>query len=61
VYPRIAREKKLVLVPFLLEGVAGDPALNQADGVHPSVEGARKVADVVWRRLEPVLKEIAKS
>ena len=43
-------------IPFLLEGVAGDPALNQADGIHPNPEGARSVADTVWSALEPVLK-----
>jgi acyl-CoA thioesterase-1 len=44
------------LIPFLLEGVAGDPALNQADGIHPNERGARIVADLVWRTLEPTLK-----
>lgn len=55
VYPSLARTYKVRLIPFLLEGVAGDPALNQADGIHPNPEGARRVADLVWQSLEPVL------
>jgi len=42
-------------IPFLLQGVAGEPALNQADGIHPNVRGAEIVADLVWKELEPVL------
>lgn len=41
---------------FLLEGVAGEPRLNQPDGIHPTSEGARVVADNVWRVLAPVLR-----
>ena len=44
------------LVPFLLDGVAGEPALNQADGIHPNADGARRVAETVWQALEPVLQ-----
>jgi acyl-CoA thioesterase-1 len=55
VYHSVAREKSVVLLPFLLEGVAGVPSLNQADGIHPTAEGARRVADLVWTRLEPML------
>jgi acyl-CoA thioesterase-1 len=43
------------LVPFLLQGVAGSETLNQADGIHPTAEGARMVADTVWTVLKPVL------
>ena len=57
VYPALAREKRVALLPFLLEGVAGDPALNQPDGIHPSAEGARRVGDHVWRALRPLLDE----
>ena len=56
VYPELAKVYDIPLIPFLLEGVAGDPALNQADGIHPNPEGARRVADTVWSALEPVLK-----
>jgi acyl-CoA thioesterase-1 len=59
VYPELARTYKVPLIPFLLEGVAGDPALNQADGIHPNPEGARRVADTVWQALEPVLTSAA--
>ena len=46
------------LVPFLLEDVAGIEALNQADGIHPNEAGARRVADTVWRALEPIVREL---
>ncbi|MEZ5289309.1 MAG: arylesterase [Vicinamibacterales bacterium] len=61
VYPALAAEFDVPLIPFLLEGVAGDPGLNQADGIHPNVEGARRVADTVWRVLAPVLERAAAS
>jgi acyl-CoA thioesterase-1 len=44
VFASIARERRVPLMPFLLEGVAGDPSLNQADGIHPNVEGHKRVA-----------------
>jgi acyl-CoA thioesterase-1 len=56
VFPAIARENDMELVPFLLEGVAGDPTLNQADGIHPTQEGHRLVAENVWKLLGPMLK-----
>jgi len=59
VYPDLARTYHVPLIPFLLEGVAGDPALNQADGIHPNPEGARRVADTVWKALEPILAAAA--
>lgn len=52
----LARTNDAALIPFLLDGVAGVPALNQADGIHPSAEGAAVVAANVWRVLEPVLR-----
>jgi acyl-CoA thioesterase-1 len=54
-FPDLARKYQLPFVPFLLNGVAGITDLNQADGIHPNVEGARRVADTVWRELEPML------
>lgn len=42
-------------VPFLLDGIAGVPAFNQADGIHPNAEGARRVADLLWAALRPML------
>ncbi|HEX2611590.1 MAG TPA: arylesterase [Gemmatimonadales bacterium] len=57
VYPELAKANGAVLVPFLLEGVGGVRALNQADGVHPTAEGQRKMAETVWRVLQPVLRQ----
>lgn len=59
IYPELAREYRLPLIPFLLEGVGGDPALNLPDGVHPNEQGHRRVAGTVWTALEPVLREEA--
>ncbi|HWP99101.1 MAG TPA: arylesterase [Vicinamibacterales bacterium] len=56
VYRDLARRHRLPLVPFLLEGVAGDPAFNQEDGIHPNAAGAARVADNVWRVLRPLLE-----
>jgi acyl-CoA thioesterase-1 len=56
VYGDLARENHAALVPFLLEGVGGNPALNQPDGIHPTAEGQRKLAETVWRVLAPVLR-----
>jgi acyl-CoA thioesterase-1 len=55
VYRDVARSRRVRFLPFLLDGVAGRPALNQADGIHPNAEGHRLVADLVWRELEPML------
>jgi acyl-CoA thioesterase-1 len=60
VYPTVAKEKDVTLLPFLLDGVAGKRDLNQADGVHPNDTGERIVAENVWRGLEPVLRETAR-
>lgn len=55
-YPELARANGAALVPFLLEGVAGVPSLNQADGIHPTAEGHRRMADTVWAALQPALR-----
>ena len=55
VYPSLANEYQVALVPFLLEGVAGVDRLNQRDGIHPTAEGDRIVADTVWKVLEPII------
>jgi len=57
VYPALASESSAALIPDLLDGVAGEPSLNQPDGIHPTSEGHRRVADVVWGTLEPVARE----
>jgi acyl-CoA thioesterase I len=54
VYPSLAATYHLALVPFLLQGVAGDDTLNQRDGIHPTAAGARIVADNVWTVLKPI-------
>jgi acyl-CoA thioesterase-1 len=52
----LARANGAALIPFLLDGVASVADLNQPDGIHPTPEGHRRVADNVWRVLEPVLR-----
>lgn len=56
-YQDLARKYNVALIPFLLQGVAGDPALNQGDGIHPNARGAQIVADLVWAALEPAVAE----
>lgn len=56
VFPKVAKEKDTKLVPFLLDGVGGVEELNQADRIHPTAEGQKKVADNVWKVLEPEIK-----
>jgi acyl-CoA thioesterase I len=55
VYPELARQYNVTLIPFLLQGVAGIDSLNQRDGIHPTAEGARIVADNIWPVLRPML------
>jgi acyl-CoA thioesterase-1 len=57
IYPELAEANDALLVPFLLEGVAGDPELNLPDGIHPNAEGQERVAENVWRALEPLFVE----
>jgi acyl-CoA thioesterase-1 len=59
VYRDLAREHDLVYVPFLLEGVAGQSGYNQSDGIHPNREGARLVAETIWRALKPMIDAAA--
>lgn len=54
-FPELAEENNLHLIPFLLEGVAGNPSLNQQDRIHPTAEGYDLVAENVWEILEPVI------
>lgn len=56
VFSDVAKESKATLVPFLLEGVGGVEELNQADGIHPTAEGQKKVAENVWKVLSPLVK-----
>jgi len=48
IYPKVAQKHRLILIPFFLAGVAGDSALNQADGIHPVARGYRIVTDLVY-------------
>jgi acyl-CoA thioesterase-1 len=55
IYTDLATKNKMTLIPFLLEGVGGEPELNQADGIHPTAEGHVIVAGNVWKQLEKLL------
>ena len=55
VFPEVARKTGSSLMPFLLDGVAADPRLNQADGIHPNPAGHRAIADRVWPHLTALL------
>ena len=59
VYRDLAKQYKVALLPFLLDKVAGVPSLNQGDGIHPNIEGARIVADHVWAVLKPMVDAAA--
>lgn len=56
IYPELAKKNKATLIPFLLDGVAGDEKLNQPDGIHPNVEGHKIVAKTVAKSISPLLK-----
>ena len=56
-FPRIAAENGATLVPFILDGVAGVSQLNQGDGIHPNQQGEHRVAENVWKVLEPALRK----
>jgi len=55
IYTELAEKNKMILVPFLLEGVGGEPKFNQEDGIHPTAEGHRIVAENLWRSLQKML------
>jgi acyl-CoA thioesterase-1 len=56
IFPRLARQFSVPLVPFLLEGVALVREMNGPDGIHPNAAGAARIADTIWRYLEPMLE-----
>jgi acyl-CoA thioesterase-1 len=56
-----AEEEGALLIPFLLDGVAGVPELNQSDRIHPTAEGHRIMARNVWAVLGPLLAEISET
>jgi acyl-CoA thioesterase-1 len=55
IFPDLAKSADVELIPFLLERVGGDPTLNLPDGIHPTPEGHKIVAETVWRTLQPLL------
>lgn len=56
----LAAKNRAALVPYLLNGVAGNPSLNLADGIHPNAAGQKILAENVWRVLEPVARDVAR-
>ena len=58
-FSELATKNKAALVPYLLQGVGGDPPLNLPDGIHPNAAGQRVLAENVWRVLEPIARETA--
>jgi acyl-CoA thioesterase I len=60
-FPDLAAKNAAVLVPYLIEGVAGDPSLNLPDGIHPNAAGQKILAEHVWRVLEPIAREVAEG
>ncbi|PKQ43830.1 arylesterase [Confluentibacter flavum] len=55
IFPELAEKNNIELIPFLLENVAGIPELNQGDGIHPTVEGQKIMAENVWVVLKDIL------
>ena len=55
IFPELAEKNHATLIPFLLEGVGGKPKLNQPDGIHPTAEGHKIVAENIWKVLEAML------
>ncbi len=55
IYPQLAAKNQITLVPFILEGVGGELKLNQEDGIHPTEEGHKLLAENVWRELKGLL------
>ncbi len=55
IYPAVAAEKNVTLIPFLLEGVAGNPELNLPDGIHPTEDGHQIVFETVWPFIEKLI------
>lgn len=61
IYADIAAKNNATLIPYFLQGVGGDPALNQPDRVHPNTGGQKILAENVWRVLEPIAREVARK
>jgi acyl-CoA thioesterase-1 len=54
-YEDVAKQRRAALMPFFLDGVGGNPRLNQTDGIHPTAEGYRTIVDRLWPYLKPLL------
>jgi|SRR6185312_3487203 len=61
IYPKVASQARVPLVPFLLAGVGGVPGLNQPDGIHPTAAGHAILAENVWKVLGPLLEARARA
>lgn len=59
IYADVAAKNNATLIPYFLEGVGGDPNLNQPDHVHPNAAGQKILAENVWKVLEPIAREVA--
>ena len=59
IYVDLAAKNRAALVPYLLEGVGGDPSLNLPDRIHPNAAGQKILAENVWRILEPIARDVA--
>lgn len=57
VYVDVAKAQQVALVPFLLEGVGGDPAFMQPDGIHPQANAQQRLLDNAWPQLQPLLRD----
>jgi acyl-CoA thioesterase-1 len=57
IYPELASEYDVAFMPFILEEVAGNPELNQSDGIHPTAEGHQIIAENLWEYLRPLISE----
>jgi acyl-CoA thioesterase-1 len=55
VFYDLAKQYQLPFIPFVLQGVGGNPAYNQPDGIHPNAEGEKLLTENVWRVLQPLL------
>ena len=58
IFPDLAKKNGALLIPYLLEGVGGVPELNLPDGIHPSAEGHKIVAENVWKVMKPILRSM---
>jgi len=59
IFATLAEKNHATLIPYLLAGVGGNPALNQWDTLHPNAAGQQVLAETVWRVLEPILKQLS--